>query len=37
MECKRKIDPNDILLPKGYKINVFSEGLTTPINIVLNE
>ncbi len=37
MEYKRKIDPNDILLPKGYKVEVFSEGLTTPINITFND
>lgn len=30
---KRKVDPNDILLAPGYKIDVFTSGLTTPINI----
>lgn len=30
----RKINPEDILLPKGYKIDVFIDGLTTPINLI---
>ena len=29
----RKLNPSDISLPPGYKIEVFAEGLTTPINI----
>lgn len=29
----RKLDPTDIALPPGYQIEVFAEGLTTPINI----
>lgn len=33
MESKRKLDPSDILLPRGYAIEVFDDGLTTPINI----
>ena len=27
----RKLDPSDILLPPGYKIDVFANGLTTPM------
>lgn len=30
---ERKLDPSDILLPPGYDIEVFADGLTTPINI----
>lgn len=33
----RKLDPNDILLSPGYKIDVFASGLTTPINIDFTE
>jgi glucose/arabinose dehydrogenase len=33
----RKLNPEDISLPPGYKIEVFAEGLTTPINIVFTE
>lgn len=29
----RKLAPHDILLPKGYEIDVFADGLTTPINL----
>jgi hypothetical protein len=32
-EFVRKIRPEDIVLPEGYKIEVFVEGLTTPINL----
>jgi hypothetical protein len=32
-EFVRKIRPGDIVLPEGYKIEVFVEGLTTPINL----
>lgn len=31
----RRLDPNDIHLPPGYKIEVFRAGLTTPINLVI--
>ena len=30
---QRKLEPGDILLPPGYKIEVFATGLTTPINM----
>lgn len=29
----RKLVPEDIMLPPGYKIDVFATGLTTPINM----
>lgn len=32
----RRINPDDIALPPGYKIDVFAEGLTTPINLIIN-
>lgn len=32
-ESPRKLSPDAILLPEGYTIEVFAEGLTTPINI----
>lgn len=35
--AKRRIDPKDIMLPPGYKIEVFACGLTTPINIIFND
>lgn len=31
---KRKLNPSDIKLPSGYKIEVFVEGLDTPINMI---
>lgn len=31
---KRKINPEDILLPPGYRIDVFATVFTTPINIM---
>src|SRR5699024_7277834 len=34
---KRKVNPNDILISPGYKIDVFASGLTTPINIDFTE
>ncbi|MGI6751690.1 MAG: PQQ-dependent sugar dehydrogenase [Anaerovoracaceae bacterium] len=34
---ERPLNPKDILLPPGFKIEVFSKGLTTPINITFNE
>ena len=34
---RRKLDPNDILLPTGYEIDVFADGLTTPINLIFTE
>lgn len=30
---QRKLEPKDILVPPGYKIDVFATGLTTPINV----
>ncbi len=30
----RKVNPDDILLPPGFKIEVFAVGLTTPINMI---
>lgn len=33
----RKLNPNDISLPPGYKIEVFYRELTTPISIVFTE
>ena len=30
---ERKLNPSDILLPPGYDIEVYADGLTTPINI----
>ncbi|MDF2686990.1 MAG: repeat containing protein [Clostridia bacterium] len=33
----RKTNPNDINIPKGYKIDVMSDGLTTPINITYSD
>lgn len=32
----RKVNPDDIAVPPGYKIDVFAKGLTTPINVVFN-
>jgi len=37
LEAKRKVDPKDIVLPPGYKIEVFATGLTTPINIIFTD
>jgi len=34
---KRKLDPSDINLPLGYKIEVFAQGLDTPISMVFTE
>lgn len=34
---KRKLNPSDILLPLGYNIDVFAEGLDTPISMVFTE
>jgi glucose/arabinose dehydrogenase len=33
----RKVNPEDILLPQGYRIEPFAEGLTVPINIMFDE
>lgn len=33
----RKIDPNDILLPRGYKIEAYAQGLNTPACILFAE
>ena len=30
---QRKLNPIDILVPVGYEIDVFADGLTTPINL----
>lgn len=34
---RRKLDPRDVSLPPGYKIEVFAKGLTTPINILFTK
>lgn len=34
---KRKLNPSDIALPAGYDIEVFAEGLTTPINMIITD
>lgn len=31
---KRKINPSDIKLPPGYKVDIFAEGLNTPISML---
>ena len=33
----RPLDPRDIMLPPGFQIQVFADGLTTPINITFTE
>jgi len=33
----RKLNPSDIKLPPGYKIDVFAKGLDTPINMIITE
>lgn len=33
----RKIIPEDILLPGGFKVEAFAEGLTTPINLTFTD
>ncbi|KIL41807.1 hypothetical protein SD70_04060 [Gordoniibacillus kamchatkensis] len=33
----RKTNPSDIMLPEGYTISVFAEGLTTPINLTYTD
>ena len=30
---QRKLNPNDVLVPVGYEIDVFADGLTTLINL----
>ena len=30
---QRKLNPNDVLVPVGYEIDLFADGLTTPINL----
>ncbi|MBO1914580.1 hypothetical protein J4G37_58380, partial [Microvirga sp. 3-52] len=30
---QRMLNPVDILVPTGYEIDVFADGLTTPINL----
>lgn len=32
---ERKVNPKDILLPRGYTIDIFALGLTTPISILM--
>lgn len=34
---QRKLVPEDIMLPEGYKIDVFAKDLTTPINLIIND
>lgn len=34
---KRKVEPGDIKLPRGYKIEVFATELMTPINFVFTD
>jgi len=36
-DIHRRIDAGDIALPPGYGIEVFAEGLSTPINIIQTE
>lgn len=36
-EMERTLKPEDILLPSGYKIEVFAEKLTTPINLTFTD
>lgn len=33
----RLINPENIRVPQGYKIEVFAKDLTTPINLIINE
>ncbi|MCX7772349.1 MAG: PQQ-dependent sugar dehydrogenase [Clostridia bacterium] len=33
----RKTDPSAIAVPQGFKVSVFAEGLTTPINLILTD
>ncbi|HZK02635.1 MAG TPA: PQQ-dependent sugar dehydrogenase [Anaerovoracaceae bacterium] len=37
MTTKRYLNPKDIMLPPGFMIEVFAEGLTTPINITFTK
>jgi hypothetical protein len=34
---KRNIEPTDVLLPDGYKIEVVTEGLTFPTAVTFDE
>lgn len=34
---KRKVDPSDIKVPPGYKVGVFTEGLSTPISMLFTD
>lgn len=34
---ERKLNSEDILLPPGYRIDVFADGLTTPINLTFTD
>ena len=35
--AKRKVNPADIKLPPGYKIEVFAEELNTPISMIITD
>lgn len=37
VKLKRKLRPSDIKLPPGYSIEVFAEGLNTPINMIFTD
>lgn len=34
---KRKLAPDDIKVPEGYRVDVFAEGLSTPINLIITD
>lgn len=34
---RRNLNPSDIKLPSGYKIEVFAQGLDTPINMIFTD
>lgn len=36
-QYRRRINPSDIRLPPGYRIEVFAQGLDTPISMVFKE
>lgn len=37
MDKARSLNPDDVALPSKYKIEVFAEGLTAPINLVFKD
>ncbi len=37
MNGTRNLNPNDIVVPSGYKVDVLAEGLNAPINLVFTE